>query len=231
MINVETNMNKFNINYFISNMDRVPLVDVGRGCAVVLMIGYHFCFDLYLQGIVTFSFNDSPFWLGLRTMIVSLFLWMMGISLHLAHQKGFHWFHYLRRLLRIAICAGCVTIVSIQIFPHSYIYFGVLHFMTVASLLVLPLLRLVRIIYWILGLGLIILGMTVHLPLFNHPALHWVGMMTYKPQTEDYVPIIPWFGVVLLGLWFGRRFHSVLVFPRTLPRLFIPLMLLGRIAY
>jgi len=27
--------------------------------------------------------------------------------------------------------------------------------------------------------------------------------MTHKPQTEDYVPLLPWFGVVLLGLYTG----------------------------
>ena len=27
--------------------------------------------------------------------------------------------------------------------------------------------------------------------------------MTHKPQTEDYVPLLPWFGVVLLGLYAG----------------------------
>jgi len=28
--------------------------------------------------------------------------------------------------------------------------------------------------------------------------------MTYKPATEDYVPLLPWFGVVLIGIFLGR---------------------------
>ena len=28
--------------------------------------------------------------------------------------------------------------------------------------------------------------------------------MTYKPPTDDYEPLIPWFGVVLLGMFFAR---------------------------
>jgi uncharacterized membrane protein len=28
--------------------------------------------------------------------------------------------------------------------------------------------------------------------------------VTRKPATEDYVPLLPWFGLVLIGLWLGR---------------------------
>ncbi|CAK0742879.1 DUF1624 domain-containing protein [Gammaproteobacteria bacterium] len=205
-----------------ANTDRMPVVDAVRGLAIVLMVGYHFCFDLNLYGLTAFRFHDTPFWLGLRAVIVSLFLGVMGVSLHLASRKGLHLHRYLRRLAVVAVCAGLVTLASIQIFPRSYIYFGVLHFVVVASVLALPFLRLDWGNLW-LGLILVGLGVTVQLPLFDHPALHWVGMMTYKPFTEDYVPLVPWFGVVLLGLWLGQRFygHSAAIPPPTLPHLLV----------
>lgn len=31
--------------------------------------------------------------------------------------------------------------------------------------------------------------------------------MTHKPETEDYVPLLPWFGVVLLGIFAGQQLH------------------------
>ncbi|CAK0746770.1 DUF1624 domain-containing protein [Gammaproteobacteria bacterium] len=207
---------------------RVPAVDVVRGFSIVLMVSYHLCFDLNLYGLTAFRFNDAPFWLNLRGVIVSLFLGIMGVSLHLASRAGRHRDRYLRRLALIATCAGLVTVASHQIFPQSYIYFGVLHFVAVASVLALPFLRL----DWGNlggGLALIGLGNTVHLPFFDHPALHWVGMMTYKPFTEDYVPLVPWFGVVLLGLWLGRRLYGRHEAPaRTLPHILSPLAAMGR---
>ena len=30
-------------------------------------------------------------------------------------------------------------------------------------------------------------------------------MMTHKPLTEDYVPLLPWFGAVLIGMFLTRR--------------------------
>jgi uncharacterized membrane protein len=32
--------------------------------------------------------------------------------------------------------------------------------------------------------------------------------MTYKPPTEDYVPVLPWFGVVLLGTAAARILYG-----------------------
>jgi uncharacterized membrane protein len=43
----------------------------------------------------------------------------------------------------------------------------------------------------------------VQLPLFDRPWLNWIGMMTHKPATEDYVPLFPWLGVVLIGVAIG----------------------------
>lgn len=207
---------------------RVPVVDAIRGLAVALMVIYHFCFDLNLYGLTAFRFNDAPFWLDLRGGIVGLFLGVMGVSLHLATRHGLHRYRYLRRLASIAACAGLVTVASIQIFPQSYIYFGVLHFVLVASVLALPF----RYLDWSnlgIGLTIVVLGVVVRLPFLDHPALHWVGMMTYKPITEDYVPLVPWFGVVLLGLWLGRwvyGYHKIPV--RTLPRFLDPFAAIGR---
>jgi uncharacterized membrane protein len=81
----------------------------------------------------------------------------------------------------------------------------VLHFFLLASLLGLAFMRL----YWAnLGLGslLVLAGITLQHPLFDQPGLQWVGLMTHKPITEDYVPLLPGFGVFLLGMFLGKSF-------------------------
>ena len=37
-------------------------------------------------------------------------------------------------------------------------------------------------------------------PLLNGRALNWLGLVSRKPFTEDYVPVLPWLGVMLIGL-------------------------------
>ena len=201
-------------------------MDAVRGLAVLLMVGYHSCFDLNFYGQTHFRFNEDPFWLDFRTIIVGLFLCVMGVSLHLAGRGGLCWPRYVRRLVLVSVCAGLVTVGSLFLFRESYIFFGVLHFVVVASLLALPFLRGEGITL-VVGLTCIVLGNLVQHPIFDHPAWQWVGMMTHKPITEDYVPLVPWFGVVLVGVWLGR-WIGVGWGRLTLPRTMTPLVILGR---
>jgi uncharacterized membrane protein len=165
------------------------------------MVIYHFCFDLNYFGAIHLNMNDSPFWLGFRALILSTFLGVAGVSLVLAAQAGAT--RFWRRLGVLALCSALVSVVSYALFAERWIFFGVLHFILLASLLGTLLLRG----YWlnlVLGVALIAAGVWGKFPLFDQPWLQWVGMMTFKPPTEDYVPLLPWFGVVLLGM-FGAQ--------------------------
>jgi uncharacterized membrane protein len=184
---------------------RIQLFDALRGVAIGLMAGYHFCFDLNYYSFTHFNFNQDPFWLGFRALILSLFLGLVGISLILATQGSLNPRRYLRRLGWLAAGAILVSLSSRMLFPNSWIFFGVLHFILVASILGLAFLRF----YWVnLGTGsvLILAGLTLQHPTFDQPWLQWVGLMTRKPITEDYVPLLPWFGVVLIGMFLGKLF-------------------------
>jgi uncharacterized membrane protein len=188
---------------------RYPLVDTLRGVAIVLMIAYHFSFDLNYYRVLNIDFNHAPFWLGARVFIVSLFLGLVGVSLHLATARGLNTRRYLRRLLLLLVCAGLVSLASYQMFPLTFIYFGILHFIAAASVLGLVFTRL----YWtnlLLGGAVIAAGLLYHDAAFDSRLLGSIGFMTYKPLTEDYVPLAPWFGVVLIGMFLGRS-----VFART----------------
>jgi uncharacterized membrane protein len=178
---------------------RLVLVDGLRGVALCLMFVYHFTFDLNWFRVVHVDFNHDPVWLAFRGLIVTLFLGLVGVSLVLAHRAnpgpGAFW----RRVALIAACAVLVTIASYVAFPRTFITFGILHCIAVSSVLARPLVDRPRAAL-LTGIALIALGNTLRLALFDTPWLNWVGMMTHKPATEDYVPLLPWLGVVLIGI-------------------------------
>lgn len=182
---------------------RYLIIDVLRGVAIAMMFHYHFSFDLNHFGFIEQDFYRDPFWINYRTLIVSLFLGLVGVSLSLASQQRFNPRSYFRRLGLLIFFAALVSIGSYIQFADRMIFFGILHFIAVASVLGLAFVRF----YWLnllLGTGLIILGSRFQHTFFDQPWLQWLGMMTHKPFTEDYAPLLPWFGVVLLGMFVGK---------------------------
>ncbi|NNG13660.1 MAG: DUF1624 domain-containing protein [Gammaproteobacteria bacterium] len=167
------------------------------------MFVFHFSFDLNYFGVVSIQFLEDPFWLNFRRFIVSLFLLLVGISLHLATRKGIRWQSWSRRMALLLVYAGLVSLGSWMMFPETFIYFGILHFIALASILGLLFTRL----YWVnllLGIFIILLDINYSNALFNAPYLQWFGLMPHLPTTEDYVPLLPWFGVVLIGMFIGK---------------------------
>jgi uncharacterized membrane protein len=181
---------------------RWPAVDFFRGCAILAMIIYHFCFDLAFNGWLVADFGEDLRWIWFRIPILGSFLFIAGVSLGLAEARRQTGAQFWRRVRLIAGTAALVSLGSYIMFPDSFIYFGVLHAIALMSILARPALR------WglwamVLGLAVLVIGVTVQHPVFNQPPLHWIGLMTFKPRTEDYVPLFPWFGVMLIGAGTG----------------------------
>ncbi len=185
---------------------RQPWPDRIRGSAVLLMVAYHFCFDLDHYGLIHQNFNTDGRWLGFRAVIISLFMATLGASVLLAHPLAVQWRALWRRQLRLGAACVAVSLGSSLMFPASWIWFGTLHFAWVATWLALLLRPLAG--HWLLlplAAVLIWAGNGPAFAAFDHPWLGWVGLMTHKPYTEDYVPLLPWFAAVVVGLWFAGR--------------------------
>jgi uncharacterized membrane protein len=180
---------------------RVAAIDAVRGIALCAMIIYHFCFDLRHFGVTRSDFEHDPFWLSARAAILSSFLLLAGASLVLADRRTQDSFW--RHVGIIAVCALLVSIASYAMFPRTYIWFGVLHAIAVSLVLARPLTRSPRTAF-VTGIAIIVAGLAFAHPAFDNRALGWLGFMTAKPATEDYVPLFPWAGMLFLGLALGH---------------------------
>ncbi len=182
---------------------RIDGIDVLRGSAIAMMFIYHFCYDLSYYRLANFDFYQTPGWIYFRIVIVSTFLLVVGMSLHVSTRQGLHRQRFLRRLSWLLGCAALVSLSSYLLFAERWIFFGILHFIALASVLGLLFRRFFWLNFW-LGSAIIVIGLRFTLPLFDQPMLQWLGMVTRLPGTEDYVPFVPWFGVVLLGMFLGK---------------------------
>lgn len=187
--------------------ERLDALDALRAFALVWMALYHFAFDLNNFGYLREDFYRDPAWTLQRTAILSLFLFCAGFGQTVAWRQRQGWPRFWRRWGMIAGCAMLVSAGSWVMFPRSFIYFGVLHGM-------LPMLLLARLTArwgaWCLlpaALALVAPSWTAlrigeggHADVFNSPALNWLGLISRKPITEDYVPVLPWMAVVWIGV-------------------------------
>lgn len=181
---------------------RFTILDIFRGVAITLMVIYHFCYDLSYFKLASFDFYNDVFWLHTRTFILSLFLSLVGVSLWIAHSDRIRLDRALQRAGLIALNAGLVSLATWYLFGDRVVFFGVLHFIVVASLLGLLFVQH-RLLSLVAGLMLIAMQFIQH-PWFDQSWHQWLGMMTHKPATEDYVPLVPWLGVVLVGIYLAR---------------------------
>lgn len=100
----------------------------------------------------------------------------------------------------VAAAAFAISIATWFATPQSFIYFGILHQIALASLLGLLFLRLPA------GLVLIAAAIIIGLPqifrsdIFDPRYLAWLGFAAAPPASNDFVPVFPWFGAVLIGL-------------------------------
>lgn len=184
---------------------RIALIDKLRGCALLLMVCYHLGFDLNYLGWIRFDINHDWRWLTARAMILGSFLCIVGVSLALAEVQQKTLQQKFLRSARIALAAGLVTAGSWLFMPDQTIYFGTLHAIVVMSVAI-QLRPLSAQGAGLIGLLAIALGSGFAHPVFDSPGLAWLGLMTYKPLTADYVPMLPWFGVCLIGYAWAKAF-------------------------
>jgi uncharacterized membrane protein len=210
---------------------RFDRLDALRGSAIVWMAAFHFCFDLNYFRLLTpmQAFTRDPFWTTQRACIVTLFVFCAGLSQAVAWHAGTGWPRFWRRWAQVAGCAVLVSAGSAWMFPQSFIYFGILH--GLAAMLVLTRLAApLRWVLWPLGALCLALPFFVQHPFFDSRATNWIGLITHKPTTEDYAPVLPWLGVMLWGLAAGQWLlrHQTALLTGAVPLALRPLATLGR---
>jgi uncharacterized membrane protein len=188
-------------------------VDLLRGLAIAMMVGYHGCYDLAYFRLASFSPDDMLIrwgWIAWRDLIVASFLLLVGLSRALNVVFKPLAADFWKRWGQIAVGAALVSLASYGFAAERWIYFGILHFVAVALLLCRLVLYRTQSVPWIAVLGGMALaaGLLISTPAMDAPPLNILGFAAHKPPTEDYVPLFPWIGVVLIGLAGGLLWRS-----------------------
>lgn len=189
-------------------------IDVLRGVAIIMMILYHLLFDLTFFHIYQIDLGSLPLRLFLYP-IGTLFLLLVGVSLTISYTRAYEHMsaHQLRwkfilRGLFIFSGGMVITLATWLYIRDGYIIFGVLHCIGLSIILAYPLIEQ-RFSSLFLGIVCIVSGIYLQaMVTVGFPWLLWLGFIPQNFYTLDYFPLLPWFGVVLVGIFLGHTFYT-----------------------
>lgn len=199
---------------------RIWELDAFRGLCVLGMLFVHFIYDaVELFGVIHWNYPPSFFllkqWGGI------FFLLLSGICVTLGTR-------HIRRGLIVFLCGLLCTAVTAvyawvcQLDSGFVIWFGVLHCLGLCMLL-WQLFQKFR--WWlltILGIAMVVLGIYLNLYVtVSHPFFIFLGIPQHGFASGDYFPILPNFGLFLLGAALGKTVykHKRSLLPKVSDRL------------
>ena len=203
-----------------------------------MMVVYHLMYDLDYFGGYDIE-ATSGFWARFADATAGTFLFLVGVSLAISYSRanaarpGRSLFgKYLLRGIRILAYGMALTVVFV-VLGMGIVAFGILHLIGVSIILAYPLLRY-RYANLFLGLSIIAVGVYIRIEGFSSesPWLLPFGVVPENLVMPDYRPLLPWFGVVLLGLFAGNVLYGngrrSALFANKAPVAAKPLLPLGR---
>lgn len=181
--------------------ERIHSIDALRGFSIILMVIYHFLYDLV-------NFLDVPSWIFsnlvfdfLQPVFGGIFIILSGVSSKFSRSNTL-------RGIRVLAIAVAITLVTWAM--DNIILFGVLHLLGVCMLFYGITGRLwdkipEKIAPWIfiaLTVGAYLAARSANPTDTN--TFFVLGFHSRSFFSADYYPILPWIFVFLFGTWLGR---------------------------
>jgi uncharacterized membrane protein len=187
-------------------VNRLIEIDAARGAAVLGMLAFNWQFALAFYGLLAFN-SASGFWFWFGRAVGAAFLFIAGASLWLALQRKSeaNAFKHAAKIFALGLVVTGVTFLAI---PREFVLFGVLHCIGLSLALAIPLVKVTPRKLVLLGAGVIMAGIALSGLTFSFPWLLWLGFVPANFASVDYFPLAPWFGVLLLGVAFGKTFYG-----------------------
>jgi uncharacterized membrane protein len=182
----------------------LAVIDVARAVALLAMACFHSLWDLGNLRLTTENYTATPAGRAAAELIAGSFLLLVGVGLVLMNGNGVRLRPTLRRLARIVGGALLVTIATRLVFPDAFVFFGILHCIALSSVLGLPFLFLPWPGTLLAAVAVLAAPSLIHAGWLDEPLLWFLGLNRVIPRTNDYVPLFPWFGLVLAGIVIGR---------------------------
>ncbi len=136
--------------------------------------------------------------------IASIFIFLSGVSAYAGHLKHKEKFagRYFKRGLKLLFFSFLITMFTYLFVPQYTVIFGILHFFGVTSFFI-PVFIKYNKFNLVAGVSIFLTGIYLQQQTFNFSYLLWLGFVPRNFSTFDYFPLIPWAGIMMLGIYYG----------------------------
>ncbi len=179
---------------------RIWELDFFRGLAMLFMIYFHLIYDMkeFYGYPVSYEGNVTGY-IGKISAI--LFITISGISTSLSRSS---W----KRGLKVLGAALLITLAS-YLFDHNFfVIFGILHFIGLSMILSGAFKKLDNFMLIAVAAAILVVGYTLPLDNFSNDYLMMLGFRSQAFASSDYYPLLPYFGIFLIGMVLGRILYS-----------------------
>lgn len=188
----------------MSTSHRLDIIDFWRGLAVIGMIIYHIVFDLEFTFGIGLNLIDSYLFERFADIVLVSFLLLVGFSTYIIYNRSAAYSLFIskqfKRILLTFVSAFIVSVAT-YIFDKAYfVFFGVLHLITISMIVLLFLARYRR---TLLIVSLLIFVVTHYVGAYNNLFFNVLGLGNLNITTFDFVPVFPWLAFPFLGFVFG----------------------------
>ena len=187
---------------------RILLLDISRGICVLAMIAYHFSWDLGYFGFVDLREITQGLGLLIAQLIGVSFITISGISSRLLTLSDKFKAKFLKRFFTLVSISITISVVTFILDRNSFIFFGILHFLSVCALFSLLLNKISNnfLLLFIFFASVIISISDIR---FNSPFIFsWIGFNKNLPVTNDFYPLFPWITCYFFGFFLGNIIYK-----------------------
>jgi len=197
---------------------RYESIDILKGVAVIFMIIFHVFYFPNQFGYKEFNYDTKLLHFIARTAQI-IFKTGVGLNMYISYYneeekkkktkktKSEFIKKQLFRVLKLIVLAIFISIFSYLIFGDKFVKFGILHFMSFSSLLLIPFIDSQKILIGIIVIILIIrYFVKTNILLFSNvpPKLAFITGIYSRYQSVDHFPLIPWIIFICIGLILGK---------------------------
>ena len=209
-------------------MKRYEEIDILKGIAVICMVVFHFFYFPNKYGFKEIEYN-TDFLNTIARIAQFIFIGSVGVNLTLSKEKSNEKEEdksefikkNIKRVVKLVFLALLMSLFTYFIFGDKFVKFGILHFISFASLALFYFVDDLKIMY-----TLLILSILVYYLIKNNPEVFRSipekiafvsGFYNNKYESVDHFPIFPWIIVVLIGVIVGHYIKKKKnIFPKNI---------------